>query len=111
MLPELGHIGPILLRTYTVLLDLVILAGLALLAWYGHRREARSAAWFDAGLGALIGGLLIGRIVHVMIYWAYFAEHLDQTYQLWRGGIDWHGAVIGGLIGLALVSRWHGVRF
>jgi phosphatidylglycerol:prolipoprotein diacylglycerol transferase len=31
--------------------------------------------------------------------------------QVWRGGLDWHAALLGGLIGLALVCRWRGVRF
>src|SRR5438105_15756101 len=111
MASELGQIGPIVIRTYTLLLDLAILIGLIVLAWQGHRTEGRAAAWLDAGLGALVGGLILGRIVHVAIYWAYFSEHVDQIAQVWRGGMDWHGAVLGGLIGLALMCRWRSVSF
>lgn len=112
MIPsELGQIGPITIRTYTLLVDLAILVGLGVLAWQGHVGYRRAGVWMDAGIGALVGGLVIGRLVHVLIYWAYFSEHANQTYQIWRGGIDWHGAVIGGLIGLAVVGRWRGVSF
>jgi len=111
MAPELGRIGPIVIRTYSLILDLAIILGLAVLAWQGQRREGRSATWVDAGLGALIGGIILGRLGHVAIYWAYYSHHFNEALQPWRGGMDWHLAVIGGLIGLALVCRWRGLSF
>lgn len=109
MIPEIARIGPIAIHTYTLLLDAGILAGLALLAWAGWRDERRPNAWLDAGLGALVGGIAAGRLVHVAVHWNYFFEHLADAARIWQGGIDWHGAVIGGLAGLWLASRWRRV--
>jgi phosphatidylglycerol:prolipoprotein diacylglycerol transferase len=101
MLPEIGHIGPITIRTYTLLLDLAILIGLGALAFQGrHTRE--STRWLDIGLLALVGGIVGGRLEHVAIHWAYFIEHLNETYQIWNGGLGWHGAVLGGLVFLRI---------
>lgn len=113
MLPEIGHIGPLTFRTYTVLLDAAILVGLALLAWHG-RRVARPLAWLDAGLAALVGGVVAARLVHAGIHWAYFSEHPAEIVEVWRGGLSWHGAVVGGLLALfaaARISRldWRGL--
>jgi phosphatidylglycerol:prolipoprotein diacylglycerol transferase len=101
----LGQIGPFTIFTYTVLLDAAILIGLAALAWRGWRAEGRPAAWLDAGLFALAGGIVAGRLAHVAICWEYFASNAAEIVQVWRGGIDWHGAVLGGLAGLALGCR------
>src|SRR5574341_1354353 len=80
MLPELGQIGPFVIRTYTLLLDLGILAGLGVLTWHGWQTEDKAAEWIDTGLGGL-------------------------------GGIDWHAAMMGGLIGLWIMSVVRGVLF
>ncbi len=109
MIPEITRIGSIAIRTYTLLLDVGILTGLALLAWAGWRAERRPNAWLDAGLGALVGGIIAGRLVHVAVHWAYFSEHLVDALRIWQGGISWHGAVIGGLTALWLASRWRRV--
>ncbi len=111
MAPQLGHIGPITIWTYTILLDIAVVAGLITLAVRGQRLNHRPSAWLDAGLLALAGGLIGARLAHVGLYWAYFSEHLDETYRLWLGGLDWHGAMLGGLLGLALGCRWRRVAW
>jgi len=102
MQPVLGQFGPLTLRTYTVLLDVAVLVGLAALAWQGWRVEDAPARWLDAGLSALVLGLVGGRLGHVTIHWAYFTANRNEIAEVWRGGLDWHGAVVGGLLGLGL---------
>lgn len=102
MHPTLGEIGPITLRTYTLLLDLALLAGLGALAWRGWRIEDSPARWLDAGLSALILGLVAGRLGHVAIHWAYFTHHREEIAHFWLGGLDWHAAIGGGLLGLGI---------
>jgi phosphatidylglycerol:prolipoprotein diacylglycerol transferase len=104
MNPTLGHIGPITLRTYTLLLDLALLVGLGTLAWNGWRLENRAVRWLDAGLSALALGLVASRAGHVAIHWNYFSLHREEIAQIWNGGLDWHAAVLGGLLGLGLYS-------
>ncbi len=86
---------------------LVLTVGIALSVGIGiYRSGGRTGAVIDAGLGAFAGGIAGARIVHVILNWAYFADHLDEALHPSAGGLDWHGAVIGGVIGLALVARW-----
>lgn len=100
MQPTLGEIGPITLRTYTLLLDLALLVGLGSLAWRGWRVEDEPARWLDAGLTAIVAGLVAGRLGHVAIHWAYFIHHRNEIAQFWQGGLDWHAALLGGFLGL-----------
>lgn len=105
MAPELGSIGPITIRTYTLLLDAAIIIGLLLLAWFGWQRSERPAQWVDAGLWTLAAGLVSARLGHVAIHWGYFAEHVNEIPQIWLGGLDWHLAVLGGMVALAIYQR------
>jgi phosphatidylglycerol:prolipoprotein diacylglycerol transferase len=111
MMSELGHLGPITIRTYTLLLDAALLVGLGALAWRGWKIAEAPARWIDAGLGAIVGGLVLARLGHVAVHWTYFSEHQDEIAQVWKGGLNWHGAIVGGLIGLAAVGAWRGVPF
>lgn len=110
MLPDYGRLGPLTFRTYTVLLNAAILLGLAVLVWHG-RREGRPVAWLDVGLASLAGGLIGGRLAHVALSRAYFLEHPAEIAQVWRGGLDWHAAVVVGLAALYAAARWQGVSW
>jgi phosphatidylglycerol:prolipoprotein diacylglycerol transferase len=111
MMPSLGQLGPITLHTYTLLLDLALLIGLGALIWQGWRTNGEPARWVDAGLMALIFGIIAARAMHVSIHWTFFVEHQRQIVKLWRGGLDWHGAMVGGLLGLALGGLLRRVRY
>jgi prolipoprotein diacylglyceryltransferase len=54
-----------------------------------------------AGAGALLGG----RIGYVLLLWHIYAGEWGRILDIRAGGLDWHGALIGGLIGLALGWR------
>ncbi len=71
-----------------------------------YRSGYRARAVIDVGLGAFAGGVVGARIAHVLLNWAYFADHVAEALRLNSGGLDWHGALLGGLIGLALIARW-----
>ena len=98
-------IGPLALRAFALALG-VALAGAVALASYYLSRWATPGAVFDAFLGGLIGGALGGGLAHVVFAWDYFSLHPEAIPRLSEGGLEWHGALAGALIGLAIVSRW-----
>ena len=88
--------------------SLSLAVGLALsvaVGAYRARALYRPAQVIDGCLAALVGGLIGARVEHVLLHWDYFAINLGEALRLNAGGLDWHGAVIGALIGLAIVSR------
>src|SRR5215212_5278159 len=98
----------LVLRFFTVpIYSLALVLGIILSIGIGLRRLAlRPGIVIDAGLGACLGGVIGARIVHVLLNWAYFADNLSEALRPSAGGLDWHGAVIGGLVGLGIVSIW-----
>lgn len=102
------QIGSFTLQTFTVLLGVGVLlsGGIGLLLAKG-----RYARFADAYLCALALAIVGGRAGHVLLSWEHFAYNPAEALQLASGGLDWHGAVIGGLVGLGLGARWRKIDF
>ena len=108
MYPTLFTIGKVGIPTYTVLLDLGLILGLVLTYFEGKRWLRRPDLALDLGLWTVIGGIVGGRIGYVLTYLGTFRENWAQAFQIWRGGLTFLGAFVGGLVVLgifALVQR------
>lgn len=108
VLPIEISLGPLTLRTFSLLLALGIVTSIVLFAL---RRGGRAGDHIDIALTALVSGLVGARLFHVLLHWDYFADNFNEALRLNAGGLDWHGAVLGGLLGLSLASRWRKVAF
>ncbi len=102
MHPILLQSGGLYLRSYTLLLDLGLLIGLAIFYRRARRRIARPHRWLDAALVALLLGVVGARFGYVAAHWAYFTQQRDEIARFWLGGLSWHGGLIGAWIGLVL---------
>ncbi|MDP3986298.1 MAG: prolipoprotein diacylglyceryl transferase [Candidatus Veblenbacteria bacterium] len=104
----LFSLGPFAIRWYGLLLVLGVAAGYAL-----TRRRWRELGWPVAQLEGLVvwlvvAGLLGARLVDVFAYeWWYFRDHLGEIFYLWRGGLAWHGGLVGGAVALVWWARRH----
>ena len=95
-------LGTLSMPTYTAALTLAI--GLSALAgWRLWGGPGRSWCWIC--LFTLFGGVLGGRLAHVIHHWDYFQFALDEALRINGGGLDWAGAALGGLAGAALTAR------
>lgn len=103
-------IGPWTLQTFTLFIALALVVSAAVGVYRarmatGARNLPRAAAAADTYLGALLGGVVLARLGHVLLSWDYFGSNVGEAFQLELGGLNWHGAVLGGLIGLHLAAR------
>ena len=106
MQPVLFHIGPIEVRAYGAMLVL----GFAIGIWWAIR-EARLRGlpperMIDAGLAALIGGLIGARILYIVL--DPYLGWRDLPF-IWRGGLSFHGGLAGGMLAVAIYGFIVGV--
>jgi phosphatidylglycerol:prolipoprotein diacylglycerol transferase len=108
MYPTLITIGNVSIPTYTVLLDLGLILGLVITYFEGKRKLGSAEIALDLGLWTVIGGIIGGRIGYVLANLGVYSEDWAQVVQIWKGGLSFHGAFLGGLLVLgifALVQR------
>lgn len=100
MYPILGRYGRFFLYSYTAVIGLGIIVAIGLTAWWARRLGQEEDGWLDGLLVTLAAGLVGGRIGFVWMEWAYFQERPAEAWQIWQGGLSYHGALAAGLLGL-----------
>lgn len=109
MSPLIYRIGPLEIRAFTFWLALGVLTSAALVCALAWRRRERILPYLDVTLAMVVFGSLGARIVHVALNWDYFAVHQAEIWSLEGGGLAWHGALLGGLLGAGIASVWRGL--
>jgi phosphatidylglycerol---prolipoprotein diacylglyceryl transferase len=117
--PVLVSIGPLAIRWYA----LAYIAGILLGWFYARRLIANETLWGGAPpmtvadfddfvLWVTLGIILGGRLGYVLFYnLSFFAAHPLEIFQLWKGGMSFHGGFLGCVLAAALFSWNRGVPF
>jgi phosphatidylglycerol:prolipoprotein diacylglycerol transferase len=106
--PVLVHLGPFAIRWYALAYIVAIVCG-----WLVLRRLVQRPGWVvdvtaidDAILYVTLGIILGGRIGYVLFYnGPWYLSHPLDALQVWRGGMSFHGGLIGVIIALTLFAR------
>jgi prolipoprotein diacylglyceryltransferase len=85
--------------TFRLMVSTAILFSLVI----GFYRQASRVRSIDVYIGALVLGIIGARVFHVALNWDYFTDNRAEIWVIGAGGLDWHGALLGGLLGMALV--------
>ena len=94
------------MTNFSVLLALGIVLGLS---WtFLITKKEEQALSLIAGISAVIGALIGGRIAYITVNWDYFQNHFLKIPQVWLGGIAWPGALIGGILAIIVVAWLYG---
>lgn len=111
MHPELFHLGPILIRSYSVMLELGIGLGLVVAYLEARRLGFSLERFIDLTLVLLISGIIGARLYFAAVNWSLFESDLLGIFRVWDGGLVLHGAILGGLIGGAIYLKRHNISF
>lgn len=112
--PTLFKLGPFELRWY----GLMYITGFILGFFFFKYRHKKG--YFALGHQAiqdlfayLIGGMIIGaRIFYTIVYnWDYYQHHLLEIPMVWKGGLSFHGALLGFTVAIMLYGKKHNVSF
>lgn len=120
MNPIVIQLGPLQVHWY----GLLIVGGAVLAAWLATREARRRGedpehVW-NLLIWVLIFGIIGARLYHVFSTptgdfagWAYYREHPLDIIAFWKGGfrgLGIYGAVIGGVLAVAIYARRHQLR-
>jgi phosphatidylglycerol:prolipoprotein diacylglycerol transferase len=106
--PTIFSVGPLALRWYGVMYVVGYFVGYRLLLRrIASRRTRLTRADLDNLIWYLVAGMLIGaRLFYVLVYGrAEYAAHPLEAFAVWRGGLSFHGAVIGMAVALVVFAR------
>ena len=112
--PVALSLGPVAIKWYGLAYAVGLLAGWlyvrALLAtpsiWPADQKPFPADLASDLLLWSAVGVIVGGRLGNVLLYEpGYYWEHPDEILAVWRGGMAFHGAVIGTGLALFLLAR------
>jgi phosphatidylglycerol:prolipoprotein diacylglycerol transferase len=111
--PVLVHLGPLAIRWYALAYIFGILLGWAYAralirngALWGGKAPMTVADFDDFILWVTLGIILGGRIGYVLFYnLPHFIAHPIEIFQLWHGGMSFHGGFTGCVLAVVLFAR------
>lgn len=112
--PTIFSLGPLEVRWYGLMYVVAFVVGGFIakkLCRMNFMRLPEQAV--DSLITHLIISMFLGaRTAYVFIYnWSYFSQNLHEVFFVWQGGLSFHGALAGMLIGGFLFARKHGISW
>ena len=95
--------------------SIFILCGIIISYFFISREAAKfkidKDVIFNLFFWSLIIGIICARLYYVFFSWNYFRDHLNEIWQIYKGGLAIHGGLFGGLLTFAIYTRKHNIRF
>ncbi len=104
VLPQQFHVGSLTVHYYGILLAVAVVVAryvaVQRATWYGIAKDQVD----NYALFLVATGLVGARLYHVGSEFEYYMANPQFIFAIWQGGLSIYGAVLGGLLGLSLVS-------
>jgi len=100
--PVVLNLGPFEVRWYGVMVVLAIVAIIIITLHEARRVGISEEHIYNVGLWAIVGGVVVSRLVHVIDKWDYYLAHPGQI--VGSAGLAVYGAVIGALLAILIYS-------
>ncbi|NPA17392.1 MAG: prolipoprotein diacylglyceryl transferase [Aquificae bacterium] len=104
MFPDLIRIGDFTIHTYGVLVALGLVASYLTALYFGKKEGLDSKKIDNLFTFTIIGGIIGARVAYVIEHRDQFSSFVDY-FAVWKGGIDWFGAFLGGAAVLIFLLR------
>ncbi|OGD84653.1 prolipoprotein diacylglyceryl transferase [Candidatus Curtissbacteria bacterium RBG_13_40_7] len=107
MIPPQISIGPLTFHFYGAIISLSIFLGWLLAQKRAGLYKIPKRLFEDPILIIpLILAIIGARIYHVVDYWDYYKNNLDQVFVIWNGGLGIFGALIGAFLGFWIIAKF-----
>ncbi|MCL4458970.1 MAG: prolipoprotein diacylglyceryl transferase [Chloroflexi bacterium] len=112
MYPLLFEYGPLVIRSYGVMIMLGIILGTFVALREGKRVGLLQTTILDFALYAVIAGIVGARLWHVANEWStLYQDHPWEILAIWNGGLAIQGVVLGGIIVTVWYTKTHHLDF
>src|SRR3972149_4139640 len=104
--PIILSIGHFMLRWYSLILVIAVGVGIWVTGREADRKGLKKDDIYENLTWIVVAGLLGARLFHVIDHWPdeYAAEPIRALY-IWEGGLAIWGAVIAGVLAVAILAR------
>ncbi len=103
--PNLLKFGGFVVSWHGLMTFVAVVVGVVLVARWSRRAGVLPDVVFSTAVWAIVGGIVLARVVHVIDRWDFYRDNLSQIPAIWNGGIAIFGALLGGLLGGWLFVR------
>lgn len=106
-----NKVAPVEIKAWGTMLVVAFTAGTAYMALYGDRKVIKPAETIDLALYALIGAVIGSRVIFVALDWGMYAGHPAKLFNVWEGGLSFHGGLLGALLAGVLFAHRRRKKF
>jgi phosphatidylglycerol:prolipoprotein diacylglycerol transferase len=107
----INRFAPMEIKSYGVMLLLGFTGGTLYISRVGTPRGLPAQAAVDLVLMQLVSAIVGARVIFVLTMLGDYARAPLTILDVWRGGLSFHGGLLGALVATWLFCRWRRVRF
>ena len=96
---------------YGILISLSVVLAVIMVYREAKREGLDADCMLDYALLTVPIAIVCARLYYVIFEWERYADNPVSALYIWEGGIAIYGAVIGGVIGTLIFSRWKKISF
>src|SRR5947208_1202704 len=104
MHPILFHLGSIPIYSFGLLVTVGFVAGVTLAYRLAKSSGLPAEGILDAAAWILIASIAGARLLFVLLNWSQFSGHWIEAVKTWRGGMSFHGGLVGGVLAGAIYA-------
>jgi phosphatidylglycerol:prolipoprotein diacylglycerol transferase len=103
--PVLFKFGHFNVYSYGLMMVLAFFAVLIYLHYQAPKAKIDREKAFDLAIFTFISGILGSRIIYILINLNEYSKDWSLVYQFQKGGLAWHGGLLGGLLCVFIYSK------
>ena len=109
--PIIFSIGHFMFRWYGLIVISAVLVGVWLGVQEAERKGFKKEEIYDVVLWIILPGILGARLFHVLDHWSHeYAANPIRAFYIWEGGLAIWGAVVAGVLAVAIIAWRRGWR-